>query len=170
VSRADEGAAADPHVPLQIGRQVAALRAEAERRASVRRRRRQTLPAIVAGSATLAGLGLAGSWVDGRLPKPVAVLAPAVQPATAVDQARVDALERQLTADEQALQALAGEAAGKRGVAAPAPAHTSPPGSVGPNPVSAATATRQPQPAPGLARPVGNAPATHATTGASHAH
>jgi hypothetical protein len=168
VSRSDEGAVADPDVPLQIGRQVAALWAEAERRAAVGRRRRQTLPAIVAGSATLVGLGLAGSWVDGRLPKPVAVLAPAVQPATAVDQARVDALERQLTADEQALQALAGEAAAKRGVAAPA--FTSPPGSLGPNPMSVATATRRPQPAPGLARPVANAPATHATTGASHAH
>lgn len=128
---------------------VAANRAEAQRRLAVRRRRRQTLPAVVAGSATLAGLSLSVSWVAARMDaasaKPAPPAATSSAAATTAEADRVAALARRLTDEEQALQSLTARAVSP-GPRVTTPAHTTP----------ARTAPRR-------------APATHATTGASGA-
>ncbi len=145
---------------LDHAHRLAAERAEAQRRLAVRRRRRQSLPAFVVGSATLAGVGVITSWVHARMPA-AAGSQPAQPAAPPAAYASVDvglaALDSQLTADEQAVRALLARTAAATSGAAPA--GTLP--AAGPLPAL--------PPMPTVNIPAAPAPATHATTGASHA-
>ena len=148
--------AAPPDLTDLAGR-VAANRADARRRAAVRRQRRQILPSVGAGSAALATLGLTVAWVSARMPPAASVPPSAVSPATAAADAHVAALQHQLAAEEQTLGALSARAVAAQRSAGGTPSHgsTAVPVIRLPSLPQAATAA---------------APATHATTGASHGH
>ncbi len=164
-------------------------RAGAGRVLAARRARRRLMPPLAAGSVVLLGTGAFTAWIhaiaDASAASSNAAVsssAPPSAPSTSsVDQATLDQLRHQISADESALAAIHGQLAALD-------AHPAQPGKPSPANVARTTAAAPPKaaapakqavaPAPppkpaatkaAPAPPPAPAPKTHATTGASGA-
>ena len=144
-------------------------RLAARRRKAVGLKLRRVVPGLVVGTTTLAGTGGLVAWVAGQ-PGVKTVATVAAKPPPATDPAQLSAVQKQLQAEETALQAVQSRMAqivaqsraqAAAAASAPSGAHT---GSVASPQFSALPAI--PALAPVAAAPP---PATSATTGASHA-
>ncbi|HVA74958.1 MAG TPA: hypothetical protein VNF71_10395 [Acidimicrobiales bacterium] len=146
---------------------ASAHRLAAGRRKAVGLKLRRVVPGLVVGTTTLAGTGGLIAWVAGQ-PGVKTVATAVARPTPTTNPAQLSAVQKQLQAEEAALQSLQGRLA-----QIVAQAHASASAAAGGTPVSgsggsASAAPLAPLPALPVLAPA-PAPATNATTGASHA-